>query len=303
MGLELDLGVQELAARQHLLFNRAQALGLGATERMIDRRLESGRWRRLVPTVYGVPGYRLDLPGRLWAATLHLPDAAVSHESAAEVHGVAFVPRGIAAVTVELGRHHTTPFAVVHRSNWLPAHHVTELDGLRVTDRIRTLLDLTQVLRPARLEQVISHDLACRNVDPDALVAAFEVWRCRGRRRCAWMRKLLDAHLGDPPAASELEWEFLELIRRAGLLRPDGQVAFDWLPPAPGTVDFVYLLAKVIIEVDGRRWHTRDQDFERDRKRDVEAALRGWTVLRFTWRQVKYEPEYVVDSIRRALAA
>jgi len=43
-------------------------------------------------------------------------------------------------------------------------------------------------------------------------------------------------------------------------------------------------------------------DRETDRRRDVEAALRGWRVLRFTWRQVRYEPEYVIDAITRALA-
>jgi very-short-patch-repair endonuclease len=30
-------------------------------------------------------------------------------------------------------------------------------------------------------------------------------------------------------------------------------------------------------------------------------ALEGWTILRFTWRQVTQDPEYVADTLRRAL--
>jgi hypothetical protein len=300
MSHEMDIAVQTLAARQGLFFSRTQAQRLGATNRMIERRLDTGRWVRPATALYALPGHRLDSCGRRWAATLSLVGSIVSHEAAAELNHTPSVPRGRVVITVPRGGTNRSPFATVHESLWLPSSHLIAIDGLPVTDRIRTLLDLSAVLRPGRLAEVITHELACRTVDPDALTAAYEVWRCRGRRRCTWIARLLDAHLGEPPVASELERAFRKLVRVGGIDQPDGQVRFGWLPPAPGTVDFAYPNERLIIEVDGRSWHTRDADFERDRRRDVEATLHGWRVLRFTCRQVRHEPEYVLDAIRRA---
>ena len=56
-----------------------------------------------------------------------------------------------------------------------------------------------------------------------------------------------------------------------------------------GRRDFVYQRQRVILELDGRRWHSRDQDFETDRERDNAAVLAGYRPLRFTWRQVTRE--------------
>jgi Transcriptional regulator, AbiEi antitoxin/Protein of unknown function (DUF559) len=302
MDRQFDSRITTLAVRQDQLFTRRQAKALGGTDRMIERRLASGAWARLHPGVYALPGAPLDGRAKLRAATLHLPDSVVSHEAAAEINNIAFVPRNRRSVTVPTGGNHRSPFATVHESLWLPGRHVTHHRGMAVTDHIRTLLDLSAVLRPGRLAQVVGHDLAIHGVVPDALMAAYETWTRRGRRRSAVFGVILDAHLGNPPPASELEYQFALLIRAAGLRMPQGQAVLDWLPPRPGTVDFAYPDRKLLIEVDGRAWHSRDADFDRDRRRDVEAALRGWTVLRFTWRQVRYEPEYVIDAVTRALA-
>jgi very-short-patch-repair endonuclease len=49
----------------------------------------------------------------------------------------------------------------------------------------------------------------------------------------------------------------------------------------------------VIVEADGRTWHTRLEDFERDRQRDAEAAAAGFQTLRFTYHQVLHEDRWV----------
>ena len=100
---------------------------------------------------------------------------------------------------------------------------------------------------------------------------------------------------------SELEARYLDLAADHGLGFPERQVRFDWRDDLPGRVDFVYRRARVVVEVDGRRWHSRDQDFELDRVRDNEAQLRGWRVLRFTWKQITGDPDYVVRTVRRSL--
>lgn len=66
-------------------------------------------------------------------------------------------------------------------------------------------------------------------------------------------------------------------------------------------VDFVYPEQRVVVEVDGSRWHAGRQALRRDAERDNYLNVRGWTVLRFTWFDLIERPDYVVEQIRLAL--
>jgi hypothetical protein len=84
----------------------------------------------------------------------------------------------------------------------------------------------------------------------------------------------------------------------------DGWVRQFPLPfrgPAAGRVDFALPPEQLLVEADGRRWHTRVEDFDRDRWRDNEATAAGWRVLRFTWVHLTTTPDSVVDLVRRTL--
>ena len=52
---------------------------------------------------------------------------------------------------------------------------------------------------------------------------------------------------------------------------------------AQAVVDRFIPAWQLIVEGDGRGWHTRRIDFETDRARDNAAAAHGLAVLRFTW--------------------
>ncbi len=58
-------------------------------------------------------------------------------------------------------------------------------------------------------------------------------------------------------------------------------------------VDALLVDAPVIIESDGRRWHTRVADFERDRQRDRAAASHGYVTMRFTYDELRCDPDRV----------
>lgn len=302
MSASFDIAISVLASRQDNLVTRRQAMDLGATPRMIEGRLKSGRWLRVDRGLYALPGIELTTAVQWRAACLQIPTAVLSHESAAEIQGIDAVLRGRSVITVPRGGTNRTPFAVVHESTWLPGRHVQVIDGLPVTDRIRTLLDLSAVMRTGRYAHVLSHELASHSVLADPLVAAYECWTKRGRRRSAHFARIVDPFLEAAPKMNELEQALQRIVRAARIEMPDAQVRLGWLPPEPGTVDFAYVARCILIEVDGRTWHTRDAAYDRDRRRDAEATIRGWMVLRFTWRQVMFEPQYVVDIIRRALA-
>jgi very-short-patch-repair endonuclease len=47
--------------------------------------------------------------------------------------------------------------------------------------------------------------------------------------------------------------------------------------------------------------HSERDQFETDRHRQNALVLFGWRPLRFTWRQIRQQPEYVAATIRGAL--
>ena len=60
--------------------------------------------------------------------------------------------------------------------------------------------------------------------------------------------------------------------------------------------------ARLIVEVDGYRYHRSPSAFEDDRERDVIMHLAGWTVLRFTYAHVVRRPAWVAAAVANRLA-
>lgn len=96
---------------------------------------------------------------------------------------------------------------------------------------------------------------------------------------------------------SELEDRFLQLCADHGLPRPGANVRIEG-----AEVDFVWRSARLIVEVDGYRYHRSPSAFEADRERDVILALAVWQVLRFTWAQVTGRPRWVAAAVAKRLA-
>lgn len=67
-------------------------------------------------------------------------------------------------------------------------------------------------------------------------------------------------------------------------------------------VDFLWRPQRLVVEIDGRRFHDNPVGFERDRKRDRALQLAGFRVVRFTHAQIEGEPDAVASAIRRLLA-
>lgn len=69
----------------------------------------------------------------------------------------------------------------------------------------------------------------------------------------------------------------------------------------PGRVDFLLPDQRIVIEADGRRWHTRIADFDRDRWRDNQAAAHDHRVMRFTWVHLNHFVDDVVEIVDQAV--
>lgn len=108
----------------------------------------------------------------------------------------------------------------------------------------------------------------------------------------------------DPRCGSVLESLLRVQLGSAGLPLPHTQYLLrDPVTGREQRVDFAWPAARLVVGVDGRRWHDCEDARDRDRRRDNTAAVLGWTVLRFSWREVVHEPELVLATVRGALAA
>lgn len=240
---------------------------------------------------------------QLVAATVALP-AVASHEAAAEIHGMSGVQQDLAVVTVPTRSTNRFAGVIVHQSTDLIPEDSDEIGGIPVTNPPRTILDLAAVLTVKRLEHVLDHAMAAQIVSYESLAKVLQRVARRGKPGTARLRSILsDRGPGYVAPESELERILFQTLEDAGLPAPERQYPMPWRDHRDGRVDLAYPAHRLIIEADGRRWHTLAAAFETDRRRDNLAQLAGWRVLRFTWHQLTEEPQLVSSMVRSALDA
>jgi very-short-patch-repair endonuclease len=89
----------------------------------------------------------------------------------------------------------------------------------------------------------------------------------------------------------------MRLVRAAALPEPEANVRIHRME-----VDFLWQRQRVVVEVDGFRYHSNSRAFERDRERDATLVASGHVVLRVTWGQIVRNPEVVIARVAAALA-
>ena len=207
--------VLHLASQQGGVVLRGQAIDAGFTTDQIDWRVSTGEWRTVV-----TGGYRLiEMLGRLSrlrsAATV-LPNATVSHYSAAAFHDVQGISREIVSVTVPSKTTHTFPGVRVFRNDDLAADHLTRIRGLATTTLERTIVDLAATVSPRHLEFVVDDLLASGRSGVADLRAVLDSVARRGKPGVGSMRAILDDRSAGDENRSRLERAGLALLAEGG---------------------------------------------------------------------------------------
>lgn len=291
--------IRRVAQRQRGVISRRQALACGFSDDTIQRRIANGVWSPLGHGTYQVFG-----PTSRWAllaaAVAALP-AVISHESAADLHHLRS-KKSPPTVTIPHRLSNRFGAVVVHESTDLFLEHITTVDGLPTTTVARTIFDLARNTSLLELRRITDEALVQKRLEHDDLGVVLARIGRRGKPGTVAMRKLvteLSSRLVAPE--SELERRAIALLKQAGLRPPTLQLGLPWRTAASGRVDLAYPIARLIIELDGRQWHSTAESFQRDRQRDNLAQLDGWMVLRFTWDDVNRRPTETVGQVRMAL--
>jgi very-short-patch-repair endonuclease len=215
--------------------------------------------------------------------------AALSHRSSAALWGFADATPGFTEVSVPFASPRHRPRVRVYRRPHLRSQDVDVHDGIPLVVPVLTLIDLARTFSDARLERAINEADRIDLIDPEALALALDDFP--GRPGVARMRELLGRRtfrLTD----SELECRFLPLVADAGLSMPLTRQHVNGF-----RVDFYWPDLRLVVETDGLRYHRTPAQQVRDRVRDQAHLAAGFTPLRFTHWQVRYEAGYVRSTL------
>jgi len=225
------------------------------------------------------------------AAVLACGDGAVlSHRSAAALYEIADERPGVIEVSVRGRSEPRRQGLRVRTRPSLPSHDVGILDNVPATSPVRTMLDLATVLGPRGLERAVNEADKHGVIGPESLREALDDYA--GEPGVRPLRTLLDRDtfvLSD----TELEVHFRPLSLSAGLPLPLTKQMVNGFE-----VDFFWPGIGLVVETDGWRYHRTPSAQSRDALRDQTHTASGFTALRFSHRQVKYDPAHV----RRVLA-
>ena len=298
-----DREVARIAAANRGPFTHRGARDAGLSNRQIELRLDAEAWKVALPRVYVHAATRLstDVMHRaalLWAG----PTSVLSHRCAGEAWKLDGISHVQPEILVEGARHPRSKLVISHRTLSFGPSDVRRVDGLRVTSPTRTVIDLASVLDLPTLRIAFESARRRRLTTVDQVRARLDGIGGAGRPGAAQLERLLCALRDREASESPLEVKVAELLDSARLPPPVTQhhVAIG---RRVYRLDFAWPSSRVALECDGRQRHVEDSDFQRDRNRWSDLAAVGWRLVFATWRDVRDEPDRIVERVRVALAA
>ena len=274
--------------------SRQQARDAGWPEATIDERLRSGIWRRLHRGAYATFTGDISRSASLWAAILSVgPGATLSHETAAEIHGLIDKPIRQIHISIPAGRrpaqHRKLPGVTIHRSRrlvpeWQPPW---QLPRTSVEDTVLDLIAASRTFDDAYgwISSAVGRRLTSSPSLSKALLA---------RKRMRW-RSWITAAIEDATDGvhSPLERNYVHGVERAHRLPAAQRQAKRRHGSGTRYLDNLYEYG-VCVELDGAAAHPAEGRW-RDTHRDNTNLVQGTETLRYGW------PDATVHRCRTAL--
>jgi len=290
-----DRVISILAGRQHGVVARFQLLAARISAEQIKRRLASGRLVEFHRGVYLAGAVAPAHAHEMAALLAYRLEASLSHRSAAAIWKLLPYPASAPAwVTISPERSATRPRIKACRARLKP-RDVRHRERMRVTSPPRTICDCAALITdPYELERLVA-EASYRGLASEAELSE-QLERNPGRRGNCAVRAVLDLPGGARRTRSPGERALLRLLRERGVegYETNAEVAgFE--------VDFLWRDMSLAIEVDGWDAHSGKVAFERDRLKVAKLKAAGVSVMPVTGRQVRRDPDGVVERLTRAL--
>ena len=283
-----------LARRQKGNVTRAQLLAAGFSRTVIDRRVRRGSLHARFPGVYLV-GHRAEPPlSRECAALLYCgPRTMLSHRTASRITDLPTPSFDGIEVTLVGRRHRSGDGLIVYSIDAIEPHELRRHCGLPITSPSLTLLDLAGRVTRAELARALNEARVQDLVSDGELTATLRAHP--NRRGARALAQFLRSEEAEFVVESEAERRCLKLMMRYGL-KPDAAGA----EIGPYRVDFLYEEERLIVEVDGYRFHRTRQRFVGDRRRRAALMAWGYEVFPITWADLVDRPSAAMSDLRAA---
>ena len=257
--------------------------------------VESGYLHRVHRGVYIVGHLATDPYAYATAAILACaPQAMLSHPTATRLWGlpVGSVPE--ICVTV-VGRNVSSRDGLITRSiGKVERKDVRRLHGLPVTSPALTLLDLAGAEGKRDLRKALNEARVQRLVTDAELHATAD--RHSLRRGAAAIKRLLESEVESFVTESEAEALCLRLMHEHGISPDETQALVGGY-----RVDFLYRRERLIVEVDGYRFHSSHGRFVEDRRRAAALGALGYVLHPFSWVDLTDSPSQAMSRLAAAL--
>ncbi len=272
------------AEARHGVVTRGELVAAGLSEGQVARLMGSGRLVRLGPSSYRLGGAPDCLEARVLGVLADLGGTAwASHRTAAALHGIkVHGPAGSIDITRPYGASANRGSVIVHRSTRVLDHHVMVVRQVPVTTVPRTIFDLARRTGPTVLDRAVEQALRDRLCTIGSLYRVLAELGGRGRPGTVKMRNVLARRGRDyVPTKSDME-----LVGRALLHDVPG---IEWEVPMSDEQGFIRSVdgrvahTRLVVELDGRRFHGQPSDVERDAAEDARLVAAGNVVQRLTW--------------------
>jgi len=296
-----DRYIARVASHQHGVFSHRQATAVGFTRHQIQQRRTSGAWINLARGVYALDSAPSTWHRQVMAAVLSKNRARASGMTAGVLHGIPHCRMGKPEIAVPATGNADSHIATVRRRSSFTDLEQVVITGIPATDIPNTLFDISTLLPPAHLRRAVDDCLVRGKVTAAELRLMLDRHAgCRLAGTVAFREVVADITNAYVPTESDLEVLLIAVLDDPRIPELDLQVRLSWWSELPHRIDAFIRPWSLIIEGDGRPFHTKREDFENDRKRDNLAVANGYRVLRFTYRMLKDDPAGVLQTVLRA---
>ncbi len=297
----LTPSAHRLFEAQHGVASLQQLQSTGHNQSQLKRLEAAGAIVRVINTAYRSPSVPLDELTRCAAVCLAHPTMVVAGPTAGRLWGFRRLPpdRRVHVLAPPASHPVAAKWLVPYRTHAFHDDDVIQRpDGIRVTSRARTVLDLARWLSPEDLLSVIEQAIHDGRISDQEMHAVAVDWISSQR---PWVRTYLNQlgrRLGGGAAESHPEVRVAHALRRAGVHGLVQQHPIDLKGYGPARFDLAVPDLRWAIEVDVHPVHEETSGRLSDRRRDNAATAEGWAVTRVN--RSSYELEFDATIARLA---
>jgi len=270
--------------RSHHGVASGRALGeVGISPGGLRRLVEAGNLVPVLRGVYRMPAVPFDELARCAAVCAAHPGTVISGPTAGRLWGLRRLPSDHRVHILALPASHPTvePWVVAYRTRAFHPHDVHRRDdGIAVTSRARTALDLARFVTSSDLLSIVEQVVRDGRLTDHELRSTAIDWMSPRR---PWIRRFLeviDGRLHGGPAESHGEVVLGDALRAAGVRGLERQYLIDLPGYGPARFDLAVPEVRLAIEVDLHPTHFETHGRRRDHARDLAAQRVGWEVTR-----------------------